>query len=48
MYSLLALLFVITCVALGLWGGRQAERPWVAVCAAGLMVAAQFAVLMLR
>jgi quinol-cytochrome oxidoreductase complex cytochrome b subunit len=48
MYTLLALLFVIACVALGLWGGRQAERPWVAVCVAGLMVVAQFAVLMTR
>lgn len=47
-YTVLALLFVIGCLALGLWGGRLAERPWVAAGAAALMVIAQFAVLMTR
>jgi hypothetical protein len=47
-YAMLAVVFVITCVALGLWDRGRAGGPWLAGLCAAVMVAAQFALLMTR
>jgi hypothetical protein len=47
-YTALALFMLLTCVALGVWGGSRAQRPRVAAVAAAAMVMAQFALLMFR
>jgi len=44
-YTGLAVAFVLGCVLIGSWS-RAALRPWLAVCLAAGMVAAQLAFLM--
>jgi hypothetical protein len=48
LFTALATLFLLVCVGLGLIARRQAERPWLAAVVAALMVATQFALLVLR
>jgi hypothetical protein len=47
-YTLLVMLFLLVCVAVGARGGTSASRPWVAAAIAATMVAAQFTVLMTK
>jgi hypothetical protein len=49
-YTALAIVFVLTCVVMGLWfqPGRRQVQPWLAAVLASGMVAAQYALLTLR
>ena len=47
-YTALVVGFLISCVALGAWGGQRVTRPRVTVALAMAMAAAQLAVLLSR
>jgi len=47
-YTALVVGFLISCVALGAWGGERVTRPGVAVALAAAMAAAQLTVLLSR